>query len=99
MNFSPAIKDASWPKWDENKLVKNEVEYAIQINNKIITKLNIPTSYNNEQIEEIAKSNEKIVSALNGKTIVKIIIILLIYMILDTVKEFLIPIFLLVNFM
>ena len=75
LNFSPAIKDASWPKWDENKLVKNEVEYAIQINNKIITKLNIPTSYNNEQIEEIAKSNEKIVSTLNGKTIVKAIII------------------------
>ena len=75
LNFSPAIKDASWPKWDENKLVKNEVEYAIQINNKIITKLNIPTSYTNEQIEEMARANEKILSSLNGKTIVKAIII------------------------
>ena len=35
-NFEPHIKDAVWPVWDEAKLVKDEVEYAVQINNKII---------------------------------------------------------------
>ena len=75
LGCSPAIKDAVWPKWDENKLVKSEIEYALQINNKIITKLDISTNLNNSQIEELVLSNEKIVSTLNGRTIVKIIVI------------------------
>lgn len=75
LGYSPAIKDAVWPKWDENKLVKSEIEYALQINNKIITKLDISTNLNNSEIEDLVLSNEKIVSALNGRTIVKIIVI------------------------
>lgn len=75
LGYSPAIKDAVWPKWDENKLVKSEIEYALQINNKIITKLDISTNLNNSEIEALVLSNEKIVSALNGRTIVKIIVI------------------------
>jgi len=75
LNYAPAIKDAVWPTWDENKLVKNEVEYAIQINNKIITRLNIPTNIPNEEIESIVKENSDIISALNGRQIAKIIII------------------------
>ncbi len=75
LGYSPAIKDTVWPKWNENKLVKSEVEYAIQINNKIITRLFISTSLNNEEIEQLVKSNEKVVSALNNRQIFKSIII------------------------
>lgn len=75
LGYSPAIKDTLWPKWNENKLVKSEVEYAIQINNKIITRLFISTSLNNEEIEQLVKSNEKVVSTLNNRQISKSIII------------------------
>ncbi len=75
LGCSPAIKDTVWPKWNENKLVKSEVEYAIQINNKIITRLFISTSLNNEEIEQLVKSNEKVVSTLNNRQISKSIII------------------------
>lgn len=75
LGYSPAIKDTVWPKWNENKLVKSEVEYAIQINNKIITRLFISTSLNNEEIEQLVKSNEKVVSTLNNRQISKSIII------------------------
>ena len=74
-NYSPAIKDVKWPEYDENKLVKNEIEYAIQINNKIITRLNIPTGISNEEIETIVKNNESIKSAMAGKNYIKSIII------------------------
>ena len=30
-NFEPSIKDAVWPVWDEAKLVKDEIEIAVQI--------------------------------------------------------------------
>jgi leucyl-tRNA synthetase len=49
-NFEPSIKDATWPVWDEAKLVKDEIEYAIQINNKIITRAMIGTKLTNEEI-------------------------------------------------
>lgn len=73
--FEPHIKDATWPTYDENKLVKDEVEYALQINNKIITRENLSTSLSNEEIENYVKNNSTILNALNGKSIVKVIVI------------------------
>lgn len=73
--FEPHIKDATWPTYDENKLVKDEVEYALQINNKIITRENLSTSLSNEEIENYVKNNSAIQNALNGKSIVKVIVI------------------------
>ncbi|MBQ2864259.1 MAG: leucine--tRNA ligase [Clostridia bacterium] len=74
-NFEPSIKDATWPVWDEAKLVKDEIEYAIQINNKIITRAMIGTKLSNAEIEAQALANEKIAAAMAGKTFVKAIII------------------------
>ena len=74
-NFAPAIKDAKWPEYDENKLFKSEIEYAIQINNKIVTKLNIPTNISTAEIEEIVKNNDNVIKSLNGRQFVKAIII------------------------
>ena len=74
-NFEPSIKDATWPVWDEAKLVKDEIEYAIQINNKIITRAMIGTKLTNEEIQAQALANEKIQAAMAGKTFVKAIII------------------------
>ena len=70
-----SIKDATWPVWDEAKLVKDEIEYAIQINNKIITRAMIGTKLTNEEIQAQALANEKIVAAMAGKTFIKAIII------------------------
>lgn len=60
-----SIFNQKYPIHDESKLVKDEIEIAIQINSKIITRINIPTSATNEEIESLALANEKIV-ALKG---------------------------------
>ena len=74
-NFEPSINDVKWPTWREDKLVKDAVEYAIQINNKIINRLEIPTEYSDSEIEEFVKNDSKTIESLNGKNIVKMIII------------------------
>ena len=74
-NFEPHIKDASWPVWDENKLVKDEIEYAIQINNKIVARDMFGTKLTNAEIEKQALENEKVKAAMQGKTFVKAIVI------------------------
>lgn len=74
-NFEPSIKDAKWPTWREDKLIKDSVEYAIQINNKIINRLEIPADATDAQIEEMIKNDENILKALNGRNVVKVIVI------------------------
>lgn len=74
-NFEPHIKDAVWPVWDEAKLVKDEVEYAIQINNKIITRAMFGAKQTPAEIEAQALENDKIKEAMANKTFVKAIVI------------------------
>jgi len=71
----PKINEIKWPEWDESKLVKQEVEYAIQVNNKIITRLNVPTNLDNAGIEDFVKNDNKVKEILADKNIVKCIVI------------------------
>ena len=73
--FEPKISEVLWPKWDENKLVKDEIEYAIQINNKIIDRRLFPANAEQETIENMVREDNKVNEVLNGKQIVKVIVI------------------------
>lgn len=74
-NFEPSIKDAKWPVWDDNKLVKDEIEYAVQINNKIVARNNYSATATNEEIESLVREDKAVNEALNGRQIVKVIVI------------------------
>ncbi len=73
--FGQDMSQAVWPTYDEKKLVKDEIEYAVQINNKIIVRCNYSTSSTTKELEQLALAEEKIVSALGGKQVVKVIVI------------------------
>lgn len=64
-----------YPKLDENKLIKDEVEIAVQVNNKIVTKLNVSTGIDNDEIKNICLNNEQVANALDGKTVKNVIVI------------------------
>ncbi|MBR7099531.1 MAG: class I tRNA ligase family protein, partial [Clostridia bacterium] len=64
-----------FPSVDESKLVKDEIEYGVQVNSKMKTKMVLSTSLDNAQITEIIKSDDKIKEILDGKEIKKIIVI------------------------
>ena len=70
-----SIFDESYPVCDEAKLVKDEVEVAVQINNKIIKRINIPNNAENNIVEDIVKQDEQIIKTLNDRQIKKIIVI------------------------
>ena len=69
--YGKDITNASWPKYDESKLVQKTVEIAVQINSKIVAKANIDTSKSQGEILAEVKGDEKIKALLDGKTIVK----------------------------
>ncbi len=69
------VFDETYPVADPSKLVKDEVEIAVQINNKIVAKMLIPSNAENSVVEQLVKENQTAQTALNGKAIRKIIVI------------------------
>ena len=70
-NFGGQIAHHSWPKYDPAKCVEDTVEIAIQVNGKIKCRLQVPADAGKEQLLELAKAEEKVAQAMEGKTIVK----------------------------
>ena len=62
---------SEWPTYDEAKCVDATIEIVVQINGKVRAKLNIPAEISNEDAIALAKEDETIKAAIDGKTIVK----------------------------
>lgn len=65
------VAQQSWPEYDESKCVQSTVEVVAQINGKVRAKLIVPVDISKEDLINEAKNDEKIASAIDGKTIVK----------------------------
>ncbi len=69
--FEGMLNETSWPTYDEAKCVDSTVEIAVQINGKVRAKLNVPAEIGNDEAIKLAKTDEKIAEAIDGKTIIK----------------------------
>ena len=72
---SGLVSLAKWPEYDESKCVDDVIEMPVQINGKVRTVLPIAKTASKEDILAQVKADEKINSALEGKTIVKEIVV------------------------
>ena len=70
-----SVMEESYPIFDESALVKDEVEYAIQVNSKIRAKMMIPKELTNEEIQATVCAYDEIAEAIAGKTVKKCIIV------------------------
>lgn len=68
-----SIFNQKWPQWNEDALVRDEVEIVVQLNGKIREKIMLPSGLDKAQMEEHAMQNEKVVKLLEGRTVVKVI--------------------------
>ena len=71
MNFGGVVTDHKWPVYDEEKCKENSIEIVAQINGKVRAKLVIPADIEADEAIALAKADEKIAEAIEGKTIVK----------------------------
>ncbi|MBO4323024.1 MAG: leucine--tRNA ligase [Clostridia bacterium] len=65
----------AYPVADESALVKDEVELAVQINSKVKSKIVVSSSSTDEEIKAEALNNETIARLLDGKEVVKTIVV------------------------
>ena len=61
----------AWPTWDEDKCVDETIEIAVQVSGKIKNRINVPADIDEAGALELAKADEKVAAALEGKTILK----------------------------
>ncbi len=66
---------ASWPKYEESKLIESTIEMVISINGKIRDKIVLPMDTPKEEIIELAKKSKKIKELISGKVIKKVIVV------------------------
>lgn len=64
-----------WPTYDESKLKDDVYEMVVQVNGVLRGKVEVPVSYTEDEMKEIAKKVEKVKNIIEGKTIIKEIVI------------------------
>ena len=64
-----------YPVADENALIKDEVELAVQLNSKVKSKIFVPAEATEEEVKAIALADEAIARQLTDKQVVKVIFV------------------------
>ncbi len=75
LGHTHTVCDAQWPEWNESYLVENTVNYTISFNGKARYNLSFAADATNEQIQAEVLANEQSAKWLDGKTVVKVIIV------------------------
>lgn len=65
------ISQSTWPDYDEDKTIDEEIEIPVQVNGKVKTVIKANKDATQEEVKEIVNSNEIMKKALKEKNIVK----------------------------
>ena len=66
---------APWPEYDEAKTIDAEIELPVQINGKVRGKITVAADAAKEDILAAAKANAGVAAAIEGKTLIKEILV------------------------
>ena len=70
-----SVCDAAWPAWEEAYLVENEVQLTVSFNGKARFQMTFPADAAREDIEKTTLADERSKHYIDGKTIVKVIVV------------------------
>ena len=70
-----SVCDAAWPTWNEEYLVENTVKLGVAFNGKTRFEMEFAADADNQTIQEAVLADEKAAKYLEGKQIVKVIIV------------------------
>jgi leucyl-tRNA synthetase len=70
-----SILRAPWPSSDPELAKEDEVEIPVQINGKLVTLVRVPAGSDANAVEAAALADEKVKGRIEGKTVVKVIVV------------------------
>jgi leucyl-tRNA synthetase len=65
----------AWPEFDPALAKEDTVEVPVQINGKLRSKITVATDADKTQLESAARADEKVRDLLNGKQVVKVVVV------------------------
>lgn len=71
-----SIHREKWPDYDRNALITDEIELVIQMGGKKIDVLTTKKGQSQKELEKIALNQEKVKARLEGKELVKVVVVL-----------------------
>ena len=75
LGHNETIAFEKWPTWDESLLGEDEKEIAVQVNGKVRATVKIAVDEDEESIKEKALAEENVQRHIEGKEVVKVIVI------------------------
>ncbi len=70
-----SIHDQEWCKWDENLAKSSSVTLVVQVNGKVKDRLEVAEGLSQDEMKNAALNSQKIQAQIEGKTIVKTIVV------------------------
>ncbi len=75
LGYKNSLVEFSWPQYGEEFLEKETRIIVIQVNGKVRSRIEVPASLSEKEIEAMALSNEKIRKFIGERTIKKVIVV------------------------
>lgn len=75
MGEGSTVCDAQWPTYNEEYLVESEVQLTISFNGKARFQMTFPADATKEEMEKAALEDERSIKQIDGKQIVKVIVV------------------------
>ena len=75
LGHTNAVVDERWPGVDESALVRDAIEFVVQVNGKLRARLTVAADTSREQIEALALADERVQQFVAGKTLRKVIVV------------------------
>jgi leucyl-tRNA synthetase len=66
---------APWPRNNPELAKETEIEIPVQINGKLVTVIRVPADAGPDAIQAAALADEKVITRIAGRTIVKVIVV------------------------
>ncbi len=71
LGFAGTIAESEWPQYDEEKSRDQQAEVVVQVCGKIRGKVIVSPDASQDEVVALAKAEERVAAALEGKTIIK----------------------------
>ena len=75
LGYEGFLLDARWPSYLEEAIEVDKKLLVVQVNGKVRSRIEIPASFSNEQIEKEAVNDEKVKKFIGDKKIKKVIVV------------------------
>jgi leucyl-tRNA synthetase len=75
LGFETPLYRTPWPSYEESALAADSVEYGIQINGKVRTRISLPVDMDKAAVEHAALAADAVQPFLSGKTVRKVIVV------------------------